>query len=101
LLRDAQILLQDGQASAVPLMLKPLVEKNDATALLVAAKAYEQTGDSTRALANYRRLYFYASTSTEAADAPAAINRLGSSTVPANGKKQTAARCNFSRRNAG
>jgi soluble lytic murein transglycosylase len=87
LLRDAQILLQDGQASAVPLMLKPLVEKNDATALLVAAKAYEQTGDSTRALANYRRIYFYASTSTEAADAPAAINRLGSSTVPANGEE--------------
>jgi peptidoglycan lytic transglycosylase len=87
LLRDAQILLQDGQASAVPLMLKPLVERNDATALLVAAKAYEQTGDSTRALGNYRRIYFYASTSTEAAEAAAAINRLGSSTVPANGEE--------------
>src|SRR5690349_23699347 len=60
LLKVAQILVQDGQASAVPLMLKPLVEKNDATALLAAGKAYEQTGDSTRALANYRRVYFYA-----------------------------------------
>ncbi|HEV8140018.1 MAG TPA: tetratricopeptide repeat protein, partial [Pyrinomonadaceae bacterium] len=87
LLRVAQMLMQDGQAAAVPLMLKPLVEKNDATALLIAAKAYEQTGDSTRALANYRRIYFYASTSTEAADAAAAINRLGSSIVPANGEE--------------
>jgi len=87
LLRDAQILMQDGQASAVPLMLKPLIEKNDATALLVAAKAYEQTGDSTRALANYRRLYFYAATSTEASEAAAAIARLGSSTVAANGEE--------------
>ena len=87
LLRDAQILLQDGQAAAVPLMLKPLLEKNDATALLAAAKAYEQSGDSTRALANYRRIYFYASTSAEASEAAAAITRLGSSTVPANGEE--------------
>src|SRR5215510_5224932 len=48
LLKVAQMLMQDGQASAVPLMLKPLAEKNDPTALLAAGKAYEQTGDSTR-----------------------------------------------------
>src|SRR5215813_3653282 len=41
LLKVAQMLMQDGQASAVPLMLKPLVEKNDPTALLIAAKALE------------------------------------------------------------
>lgn len=87
LLRDAQMLMQDGQAAAVPLMLKPLVEKNDATALLIAAKAYEQTGDSTRALANYRRIYFDAPASAEASEAAAAITRLRSSTVPANGEE--------------
>jgi soluble lytic murein transglycosylase len=87
LLKVGQMLMQDGQASAVPLMLKPLVEKNDATALLIAAKAYEQTGDSTRALASYRRIYFYASTSGEASEATTAITRLGSSTIAANGEE--------------
>ena len=87
LLRVAQILMQDGQASGVPLMLKPLVEKNDATALLATAKANEQTGDTTRALADYRRIYFYAPVSAEAPEAAAAITRLGSSTVPANGEE--------------
>ena len=87
LLKVAQMLTQDGQASAVPVMLKPLLEKNDATALLIAAKAYEQSGDSTRALANYRRIYFYAATSSEASEAAAAIARLGSSTAPATGEE--------------
>src|ERR1051326_3433548 len=87
LLRVAQILMQDGQTSGVPLMLKPLVEKNDATALLATAKANEQTGDPTRALADYRRIYFYAPVSAEATEAAAAITRLGSSTVPANGEE--------------
>ena len=87
LLRVAQILMQDGQTSGVPLMLKPLVEKNDATALLATAKANEQTGDTTRALADYRRIYFYAPVSAEAPEAAAAITRLGSSTVPANGEE--------------
>src|ERR1043165_7017893 len=35
LLRVALMLAQDGQAAAVPPMLKPLVEKNDATAFLL------------------------------------------------------------------
>src|SRR2546423_5524468 len=79
LLHDAQILMQDGQVDAVPLVLKPLAEKNDPAALLVSAKAYEQTGNSTSALANYRRLYFFAPASAEASEAPAALTRLNSS----------------------
>src|SRR6266550_5265990 len=57
LLHDAQMLMQDGQAAAVPVVLKPLSAKDDAPALSLIAKAYEQTGNSTSALANYRRLY--------------------------------------------
>jgi soluble lytic murein transglycosylase len=87
LLRVGQMLMQDSQPSAVPLMLKPLIEKDDATGLLIAAKAYEQSGDSTGAVANYRRVYFYAPTSAEASEAAAAITRLGSSTVPTNGEE--------------
>jgi soluble lytic murein transglycosylase len=83
LLADASILGSSGQAAAIPAILKKLDERNDAAALLQTAKAYEQTGDSTRALAAYRRLYFYAPSSTEAADAPQAINRLNSTTSPA------------------
>ncbi len=83
LLRVAQMQTADGQASAVPLTLKVLTEKDDAAALLATARAYEQTGDSTRALANYRRAYFFAPASAESAEAATAIARLGSSTAAA------------------
>ena len=69
LIRVAQMMMQDGQAAAVPLLLKPLTSKDNATALLLTAKAYEQTGDSTRALGNYRRVYFFAPASSEAGEA--------------------------------
>jgi soluble lytic murein transglycosylase len=82
-LRDAQMLMQDGQASAVPVALKQLSAKDDAAALLLTAKAYDQAGDSTRALANYRRLYFFAPASIEAGEAATSITRLSSSTSPA------------------
>ncbi len=83
LLRDAQMLMQDGQAAAVPVELKSLAAKDDAAALLLTAKAYEQTGDATRALANYRRIYFFAPASAEAGEAAASLTRLGSSAAAA------------------
>src|SRR3989441_2873848 len=75
-LRDAQLMLQDGQAAAVPVALKQLAAKDDAAALSLTAKAYEQTGDSTRALAAYRRIYFFAPASAESVDAATAITKL-------------------------
>src|SRR5436309_15339674 len=42
-LHDAQMFMQDGQAAAVPVALKQLAAKDDAAALLLTAKAYEQT----------------------------------------------------------
>lgn len=83
LVRVAQMMMQDGQTAAVPVTLKPLIAKDDGTGLLLTAKAYEQTGDSTRALANYRRAYFFAPASAEASEAATAITRLGSSSAPA------------------
>src|SRR6202521_3161567 len=50
LLHDAQLCVQDGQAAAIPVALKQLSSKDDAAALLLTAKAYEQTGNSTSAL---------------------------------------------------
>lgn len=90
LLRDAQILMQDGQAGAVPLTLKPIAAKDDAAALLLTAKAYEQTGNATNALASYRRLYFFAPNSSEVGEAPAALTRLNSSTSAASAEEAVA-----------
>jgi soluble lytic murein transglycosylase len=82
-LRAAQMLMQEGQSATVPLLLKDLSERADAAALLLTAKAEEQTSDPTRALAAYRRLYFYAPASTESAEAQSAITRLNSTLSPA------------------
>jgi soluble lytic murein transglycosylase len=77
----ANILVRDGSSAAVPVLLKGLTAKDDADALLATARAYEETGDQTRALAAYRRLYFYAPASAQS-DVAAAIQRLGSTVSP-------------------
>lgn len=82
-LSAAGILLKSGGASAVPLSLKDLAAANDAAALLMTAKAYEQRSDSARALDAYRRIYFYAPVSAESVEAAGAITRLGSTPSPA------------------
>ncbi len=82
-LRTADILMKSGSAAGVPLLLKNLVAADDAAALFFTARAVEQSGDTTRAIGLYRRLYFYAPTGTESADAATALTRLGSPTAPA------------------
>jgi soluble lytic murein transglycosylase len=81
LLHDAQLLLQENQAAAIPTILKPLTAKDEGASLLLTAKAYEQTGNHTGALAAYRRIYFFAPASAESSEAAAAIPRLSSSLV--------------------
>jgi tetratricopeptide (TPR) repeat protein len=82
-LRAGDLLSKAGQVSAVPLLLKDFAASDDSAALLATAKAYEQTGDTTRALAAYRRLYFFAPESAESSEAATAITRLNSTTAPA------------------
>ncbi len=82
-LRAADLMVKSGDGAAVPLLLKDLAQADDAAALLATAKAYEQSSDQNRALASYRRLYFFAPASTESAEAATAITRLGSTTSPA------------------
>ena len=82
-LRAADLMIKSGATAAVPLLLKDLAQADDAAALLLTAKAYEQTNDQTRALAAYRRLYFFAPESAESAEAATAITPLGSNTSPA------------------
>lgn len=85
--RDAEMLLQDKEAAAVPVLLKDLTEKGDAAALLLTAKAYETQSDQTRALAAYRRIFFYAPASDESIEAEAKIVQLNSTTVPASAEE--------------
>jgi soluble lytic murein transglycosylase len=82
-LQVADLLMRDGHAAAVPLLLKDLAAKDDPAALLWTGRAAERMSDSTRALASYRRLYFFAPASDEAGDAAQAIVKLGSTTSPA------------------
>ncbi len=83
MLRDAQYLMQDSQFAAVPIVLKQLTTKDDGTALLLSAKAYEQSGNSNGALPAYRRIYFFAPASAEAGEAATSIPRLNSTLGPA------------------
>jgi soluble lytic murein transglycosylase len=82
-LRDAEMLLQENQLATAPTLLKALIDKDDAGALLLNAKATERAGDSRRALAAYRRIYFYAPASTESVEAASSIARLNSTLAPA------------------
>ena len=86
-LRVADLLMKSGATAAVPLLLKDLAQADDAGALLVTAKAYEQTSDQTRALAAYRRIYFFAPESNESAEAATAITKLGSNVAPASAEE--------------
>jgi len=90
LLQDARLFMQDGQAAAIPVALKQLAARDDAAALLLTAKAYEQTGDSTRALAAYRRIYFFAPASAEASEAAGSITRLSSPLTAASAEEAIA-----------
>jgi len=81
-LRVAALMSKSGDSAAIPLLVKDLVKLDDAQALLAAAKAYEQTSDSSKALAMYRRLYFFAPESELSSEAATSLPRLGSSTSP-------------------
>ena len=81
-LRVAALMSKSGESAAIPLLLRDLVKVDDAQALLTAAKAYEQTSDSSKALAMYRRLYFFAPESELSSEAATSLTRLGSSTSP-------------------
>jgi soluble lytic murein transglycosylase len=90
-LRAARILAAEGQSAGVPLALESLSKRDDADALLLTAQAYEATGDRTRALGAYRRLYFMAPVSKQhETEAAAALARLGSPVSPASAAEATA-----------
>jgi peptidoglycan lytic transglycosylase len=90
-LRLAQFALADGQPAVVPGVLAKLAAGEDATALLLTGKAYEEGADTQHALAAYRRIYFYAPSSSESNEAASAMLRLASTNAPGN-KEEALAR---------
>ncbi len=72
-LRNAELALQDGQAAAVPTLLKGLGDADDTDALFLSARAYEQQGDAARARTAYRRSAFYAPVAPELRGAAAPL----------------------------
>lgn len=88
--RAANLALQSGEAAATVSALRGLAAKDDARALALTAKAYEQQGDNTNALAAYRRIYFYAPASADSAAAVAAITRLAGATSAGNAQEALA-----------
>ena len=90
ILSGAEIALQDNAAAAVPLLVKKLTDADDATALLLTAKTYERQGDPARARDAYRRIYFYASASDEAAEARLKLTNSNASVAPANANEAVA-----------
>ena len=87
-LRASRMTLEAGQAGAVPIFLKDLAERDDPEALFLTARAHEQSNDPLRALAAWRRLYFYAPVSApNDAEAAAAFARLSSTSAPASAEE--------------
>jgi soluble lytic murein transglycosylase len=79
-LRDAEVALQNNEAAGVPALVKKLTDANDADALLLMARAYEQQGDQDRAQQTFRRIYFYAPAARAATDS----TRPSATPTPAN-----------------
>ena len=83
-LRVSEILLKSGQGGGVPTFLQDLTKHDDAAALLLSARASAQSGDNARALAAYRRIYFFAPAASESASAQSMIPQLSSTLSPLN-----------------
>lgn len=85
--RESRILwansaLSSGNAAKIPNFLKDLSDKNNADALLLTAKSYEQTQNQTEAVKFYRKVYFYGAGTIAAKEAEAKLTSLGQNLNP-------------------
>lgn len=74
--------LTSGQAAQIPNFLKDLTGKNNADALLLTAKSYEQTQNQTEAVKFYRKVYFYGAGTNAAKEAETKLVSLGQNLNP-------------------
>jgi peptidoglycan lytic transglycosylase len=85
--REAKLLhansaLQSGQAAQVSAVLNDLIERNDADALLLAAKASDAQGNQAEALNFYRKVYFYGAGTDAGKEAEAKLTALSQPLLP-------------------
>lgn len=78
----AESLLSEGRAAEVPKVLRELNAMRDPAALLLTAKAYEQTPDRTPAADFYRQAYFYGAGTKAGDEAEARLKELGEDLSP-------------------
>lgn len=76
-----------GKGGNVAGFLKPLIDANDAAALLATARAYEAAGDQANSIAFYRRTYFYGAGSDSAKQAEAKLTSLAQPLTPQTGEE--------------
>jgi len=75
---------RSGSAGRIEPELSDLIEGHHAGALLAAAKAYEAAGNQDKAVAFYRRTYFYGARTDEAKEAEAKLTELSELLTPQN-----------------
>jgi soluble lytic murein transglycosylase len=85
--RDAKLLransaIQSGQAAQVTTLLNDLIERNDADALLLAAKSFDAQGNQAQAVNFYRKVYFYGAGTDGAKEAEAKLTSLSQPLMP-------------------
>ncbi len=74
--------MQSEQAAQIPTFLKDLTDKNDADALLLAAKSYESQNNQANAVIFYRKVYFYGAGTDAGREAGAKLVSLGQNLAP-------------------
>lgn len=88
-MRLAGLAIKSGETSAVPGLLSDLTARDEPGALLLVGDTYKGS-DKTRALAAYRRLYFFAPGTPESATAATLIPQLNSTLSPATAEEALA-----------
>ena len=82
LLLWAESLLNSGQTSQVPQVLQTLNRQNNADALLLTAKSYEQALNQPQAIKHYRKVYFYGAGTKASKEAETKLNELQEDLTP-------------------
>jgi soluble lytic murein transglycosylase len=80
-LRIAGLAIRSGETSSVPALLSDMTAQDDPAALMLVGDSYRGS-DKTRALAAYRRVYFFAPGTPESATAATLISQLNSTLSP-------------------
>ncbi|MGD9563556.1 MAG: transglycosylase SLT domain-containing protein [Pyrinomonadaceae bacterium] len=83
----AESAIATGAADTVPTELSELVAGRNARSLFATAKAYESSGDQPKAIAFYRRTYFFGAGTDEAKRAETKLTELAETLEPRNGEE--------------